>query len=221
MQAPTRIPSAVAQSEYNSGVLSDRPPRLIVALRDGTPVRVRLVRPDDRGLVLRGVGEMSGTSRYMRFFAGTPGITDRQARYFTDIDQVNHVAVCGVEPTDAEDRGYGIARFVRDADDPHAAEFAVAVIDAMQRRGLGTVLLAALHVLARARGVRELRGEILSENPVMLEWLPRLGATLDAIHDPAYRLSRWTVRPAGAPPVPGIAPDFALWLERLRPTFGG
>jgi GNAT superfamily N-acetyltransferase len=38
-------------------------------------------------------------------------------------------------------RGVGIARYIRDAEDPQAAEVAVTVLDHWQRRGLGTELL--------------------------------------------------------------------------------
>ena len=192
-------------------------PALIVALRDGTPVRIRPVRPDDRARLLRGVREMSRTSRYMRFFATAREMSDEQARYFTESDQLNHVAVCAIEPTDAEQRGYGIARFVRDANDPQIAEFAVAVIDEMQGRGLGTILLAALYLRAQSLGVEELRAEILAENPVLPCWLPRLGATLHATASPAYRLIRWPVAPSGNPhPKEGsAAADFLGWLDCL------
>ena len=196
-------------------------PALVVALRDGAPVRIRLVRPDDRARLLRGVREMSRTSRYMRFFATTREMSDDQARYFTEIDQINHVAVCAGEPTDTEDRGYGIARFVRDANNPYIAEFAVAVIDEMQGRGLGTVLIAGLYLLAQARGIRELRGDVLAENPIIGRWLLRLSAKLQATHDSACQMILWPVLPAGVtPPVHGAAKNFIHWLERLRSTFG-
>jgi acetyltransferase len=195
-------------------------PSLVVPLRDGTPVRIRLVRPDDHGRLLRGVSEMSGTSRYLRFFTATRGMTADQARYFTEIDQTNHVAVCAVEPTDTEARGYGIARFVRDTDDPHTADFAIAVIDSLQGRGLGTVLIAALHVLAHARGIRELRGEVLADNPILPRWLPRLSATLQTANNTAYKNIRWLVRSAGeSTPSSGDA-NFFDWVTRLEPTFG-
>ena len=76
----------------------------ILLFRDGTPVRLRMVRPDDRRLLQRGVREMSNTSRFMRFFASTREMTDEQAHHFSDIDQIQHVAVCAVEPTIAEQR---------------------------------------------------------------------------------------------------------------------
>jgi GNAT superfamily N-acetyltransferase len=191
---------------------------LDVTLRDATPVRIRSVIPEDRGRVIRGVSEMSRTSRYLRFFVNTAGVTDEQARYLTDVDQVDHVALCAVEPTPEEERGYGIARFVRDRTDRPAAEFAVAIIDEMQHRGLGTVLMAGLYLRAQAAGVRELRGDVLAENPVMPAWMPRLGATLRPTDEPGYQMIHWPILPAGQ--TPRGSERFAGWIDRLRPVFG-
>lgn len=78
---------------------STRLPALVVAVRGGTPARIP---PNDSARSLRGVREMSRTSRHMRFFATTRKMSPEQARYFMEIDQVNHVARCADEPTDAE-----------------------------------------------------------------------------------------------------------------------
>ena len=47
----------------------------------------------------------------------------------------------------------GIARYVRDRDDPQTAEIAVTVVDDWQGRGLGTELLTQLSGRARREGV--------------------------------------------------------------------
>ena len=47
----------------------------------------------------------------------------------------------------------GIARYIRDADDPQTAEVAVTVVDDWQGRGLGTELLAELTDRARPAGI--------------------------------------------------------------------
>jgi GNAT superfamily N-acetyltransferase len=158
----------------------------------------------------------------MRSFVSTRELTKEQARYFAEVDQIRHVAICAVEPTVAEERGYGIARFMRDVDNPAAAEFAVAVIDEMQQRGLGTLLLAALYLRAQALGVAELRSEILAENPVMPRSLPRLGGAILPAGHPAYRVIRWPVAPVGERPVVDHVADdnFMIALDRLRLDFG-
>jgi hypothetical protein len=104
-----------------------------MTLADGTPVWVRPVVPEDREGLRQGYREMSRTSRYMRFFTAGAEISEERARYFTEVDQRDHVAWWAVEPV-SDLRGYGIARFVRDAGQPDRADFAIAIIDEMQGR---------------------------------------------------------------------------------------
>ena len=133
-----------------------------MTLADRTPVWVRPVVATDRQGLREGYREMSRTARYLRFFTVGNEMSDIRARYFTEVDQRDHIAWCGVEPVH-NGRGYGIARFVRDAAQPNRADFAIAVVDDMQGKGLGTILLATLYVLAQAGGIEELHGEFMPD----------------------------------------------------------
>lgn len=145
-------------------------------LADGKPVLIRPVLPEDKERLAAGVAAMSGNSRYLRFFTGTTQLSPEQLAYFTEVDQENHVAWCALDPATPEFRGLGLGRFVRSAEDPSIAEWALAVIDPMQGRGLGTVLLAMLHIQARRLGIRILRGLVLPENQPVIDWMTDLGA---------------------------------------------
>ena len=68
-----------------------------------------------------------------------------------------------------------MARYVRDADRPHAAEAAVSVIDAMQGRGLGGLLLRRLCHRAAQNGIRVFTAELLTSNHSMLQLFEKLG----------------------------------------------
>jgi GNAT superfamily N-acetyltransferase len=92
------------------------------------------------------------------------------------VDQQNHVAWIAVNPLLPNEPGLGIGRFVRRDDQPSVAEFALTVIDAAQRKGLGSAVLAVLYVLAQERDVRTFQGIVLRENRVVADWLARLGA---------------------------------------------
>jgi len=61
----------------------------------------------------------------------------------------------------------GIARYVRDREDPHAAEIAVTVIDGWQGRGLGTELLARLSERACQEGIRRFTAAVAADNAAM------------------------------------------------------
>ena len=88
----------------------------------------------------------------MRFLTDKKTLSAAELRYYTEIDHHDHEALGALSPADG--RGVGIARYVRDADDPQAAEIAVTIADDWQGRGLGTELLAELSDRARQAGIR-------------------------------------------------------------------
>jgi GNAT superfamily N-acetyltransferase len=123
-----------------------------VVLRDGSKVVIRPVRGEDAPLLADGFTRLGPESRRLRFLRRKDELSAAELRYFTDVDHHDHEALGALEHTGG--RGVGIARYIRDADDPHAAEIAVTVVDDWQGRGLGTELLAQLSGRARAEGIR-------------------------------------------------------------------
>jgi len=77
----------------------------------------------------------------------------------------------------------GVTRYVLDASN-QSAEFAIVVADAWQGRGVGKRLLAKLIDIARRRGIKRLYGDILGTNRPMLEFVRKLGFTLERHEDP-------------------------------------
>ena len=127
---------------------------------------MRFIGPADRARLAAGFQNLSRESRYLRFFTAMPALPDRILDRLVATDGSKHVAigaeVASDDPAVAE--GLGVARFIRLDDAPDVAEVAVAVVDAKQRLGLGTLLLRALVDAARERGVRRFRATVLSEN---------------------------------------------------------
>jgi RimJ/RimL family protein N-acetyltransferase len=141
-------------------------PAVVHHLRDGTPVRLRLIGPADRARLAAGFEKLSRESRYWRFFTAMPRLPERMLDRLVATDGWKHVAigaeVASEDPATAE--GLGVARFIRLDDAPDVAEVAVAVVDAKQGLGLGSLLLRALVDAARERGIRRFRAILLSEN---------------------------------------------------------
>ena len=118
-----------------------------VVLRDGSTVLIRQVRGTDAPLLADGFARLSPRSRQLRFLGPKTTLSATELRYFTEIDHHDHEAIGALSAADG--RGVGIARYVRDARDPQAAEIAVTIVDDWQERGLGTELLSRLSDLAR------------------------------------------------------------------------
>ena len=111
-------------------------------LRDGSTVLIRPVRPVDAQLLADGFARLSARSRRLRFLTPKQELSPAELRYFTDVDHHDHEALGALNHADGRD--VGIARYLRDADDPQAAEIAVTIIDDWQGQGLGTELVAQL-----------------------------------------------------------------------------
>jgi GNAT superfamily N-acetyltransferase len=143
-----------------------------IALRDGSRVRIRQGHSSDRDLLLRGFERLSPESRYRRFLAPTPELTEDMARYLTEIDHHDHEAMIALDESTGE--GIGVARYVRDPVRPEVAEVAVTVIDDWQGRGLGTLLLEVISARAREEGIAIFTALMLAMNEDMLDMLRRL-----------------------------------------------
>lgn len=135
-------------------------------LADGTRVRLRLLVPQDRDALARGFLRLSPESRYRRFFSAMPRLPESLLAYLTTTDNLNHLAVVAerIEDDGRAGEGVGVARFVRLKDAPDTAEAAVAVVDDMQGRGAGSLLLSLLARAARERGITKFTGVVQADN---------------------------------------------------------
>ena len=145
-------------------------------LRDGSKVVIRQVQPADAPLLADGFARLSPQSRRMRFLARKDQLSVAELRYFTDIDHHDHEALGALDQADG--RGVGVARYVRDADDPHAAEIAVTIVDDWQGRGLGTELLTRLSGRARSEGICRFTALVAADNMAMARLLRNMSASL-------------------------------------------
>ena len=138
---------------------------------DRARLLVREVRPEDKELFRIGMAGLSRRSRFQRFFTATPALTEAALRYFTEVDGVDHHAVIAVaQREDGALEPVGTARFVRlKPPRTDAAEFAVTILDAWQRRGISGILLGRLIRDAQARGIETFVADVLVENQAMLD----------------------------------------------------
>ena len=160
----------------------------VVALRDGTLVKIRPVVPEDKGRFLDGFSRLSPESRYRRFMAPLDELTPDMLVHFTEVDYVDHFAYVALLADEPGEPGVGVARYVRLADDPQVAEAAVTVIDEFQGRGLGTILVEALGAVALEHGIHRFRGYLLIDNRPMLDLLEQMGARAEFDSPGMYRV---------------------------------
>jgi RimJ/RimL family protein N-acetyltransferase len=147
-----------------------------VVLRDGSTVLIRPVSSMDAPLLADGFARLGPPSRWMRFLGTKTTLSAAELHYLTDVDHHDHEAIGALSATDG--RGVGIARYVRDTNDPRSAEIAVTIVDDWQGRGLGTELLARLSDRARQAGIDCFTALVSTQNTAMAGLLRTLGACL-------------------------------------------
>ncbi len=180
-------------------------------LPSGERVEVRSIRPSDKEPLRDEFKRLSPESRYRRFFTDKAELKDETLRYLTEVDGEDHVALVAIVPSlDLKsERGVGVARFIRLEGAPDVAEAAITVVDDMQRKGIGRVLLEELTRTALAHGVRKFRGEILAENVPMRRILEEAGAE---VRDGAEGTLVFDV------PLESVEPSFGEGASALLPA---
>jgi len=142
-------------------------------LRDGSPVEIRALRPEDEADMLAALEQTSAQSLQRRFFVMKRHFSDKELAFFMDIDFRNHVALVVLTEEASRKVIAGGARYI--VFEPGRAEMAFVVIDAWQGRGIGSILMRHLAKLAGEAGLRELTAEVLPENAAMLNVFRKFG----------------------------------------------
>ena len=150
----------------------------VVTLADGGRIRIRPLVGSDRAELAQRYLELSPEARRLRFFNAPDHLSDRLLDYLMDVDGDDRCALVAQAIDDEASPGVGLARWVRDRDDPSAAEAAVTVLDAYQHRGIATVLLRELADEARRHGISTFTACVMWENRELLDGLRAFGAVV-------------------------------------------
>jgi RimJ/RimL family protein N-acetyltransferase len=151
-------------------------------LPDGAPVLIRPIRADDKRMLTDGLRRLSDESVHRRFLTPKRSFSRAELRYLTEVDGRDHVALVAEHPSGPVRRLIAVARFVRLADDPHAAEVAITVSDDWQGRGLGSLLSEQLAAEARALGIRRFTATMAANNVPAHRLMARLTDQLEQHH---------------------------------------
>jgi acetyl coenzyme A synthetase (ADP forming)-like protein len=134
-----------------------------VVLRDGSTVRIRVMRPSDEAGLRALLTSLSEDSRWLRFYClQNSSALAAEAHREANLDQAFGLVACSGD----QDRVVGHAFYVVIAEE--RAEVAFTIANDFQGRGLGTILLCQLAEVAAANGVRIFEAEVIAANHAML-----------------------------------------------------
>ena len=156
--------------------------------KDGTPVTIRPIRPEDEPLMVQFHHTLSERSVYLRYFCSLSLSTrvehERLVRIcFASYDRGFALVADRKNPETGQHEVLGVGRF--SAINRFEAEAAVLVSDQWQGRGLGTELLSRVARVAREEKMRRLSGEILRDNLATQAIFKKVGFRLSLTDDPS------------------------------------
>ena len=158
---------------------------------------VRPVHPNDAQMLQALVQGLSPESRWFRFVSRFHELPPSMLSRFTLIDYDREMALVAVvmERSNAPDgtildseRIVGVSRYVTNPDQT-SCEFSLVVADEFSGKGIGSRLLESIIDVARDRGLSEVDGLVLANNPDMLKLVRRIGFTVKSFpEDPDFKL---------------------------------
>lgn len=147
-------------------------------LRDGTPVRVRAARPEDRQRIVDFFEHLEAQTIYTRFFGPRKQLTDKELGTIDQNDFVARTILLATVGDAPDETVIAAGSYVVDppsGSPPRSAEMAFTVEEDFQGQGLAGHLLRALIGIAREHGLERLTAEVLSHNAPMLAVFRRAG----------------------------------------------
>ncbi|WP_162143157.1 GNAT family N-acetyltransferase [Granulicoccus phenolivorans] len=160
-----------------------------VLLSDGSTAHLRPIRPDDADRLVAFYARVSPESKYLRFFAPYPELSDADVKKFTEVDYDNRVALIITVGDDM----VAVGRY--DRLNESDAEVAFLVQDDQQGRGLGQLLLEHLAETARERHVKRFVAEILPQNRRMVSVFSDAGYTVSREYEDGIIACEFAILP--------------------------
>jgi acetyltransferase len=179
----------------------------VVQAANGGRVTIRPTLPQDIGLQREFFRALSAEGRYFRFMTPLHELPEVLAQRFASSDYRGHLALLAEVFEDGRETMIGEARYVVDERDPTTCEFAIAVADAWQSRGIAHALLDRLERQAAASGIRRMVADTLLANRAMIGLAAQTGYAVRASREDATlaRLEK-NLTPSTAPlPVQPLA----------------
>ncbi|HEY2558713.1 MAG TPA: GNAT family N-acetyltransferase [Caldimonas sp.] len=146
-----------------------------IALRDGTPATIRVMRSDDRGRLEAAFASLDRDSIYTRFFGLRNELPGRALDRIAEIDFVQLAGLVATVGRNGGEVIVGSCTYVGLDDGSGAAEVAFTIADGYQGQGLGGRLLAAMAGFARRHGLARFTADVLANNAAMLKVFQRSG----------------------------------------------
>lgn len=173
---------------------SERSGRLL--LRDGSAATLRSAGPDDKKAIAEFFSSLPAASRRHPFFADAALAGELTDSFCDPSDPSSRLSLVVTRLAAGQPRIIACGAYV--ARNERSVEIAVAVGDLFQGKGIGTLLLERLALLAAANGFRRLRAIMTIENQAAIEVFRDSGFDYRLHHDGDFVAIDLSLAPSAA-----------------------
>jgi len=151
-------------------------------LRDGTPVLIRAIRPDDRQRIIEAFRKLEPETIYTRFFSAKKELTETDLNRIEASDFVHAVALVATIGEGAQEIiiGGGAYTVLDRPGEPPTAEVSFTIEEDYHGQGLSGLFMRLLAQIGRERGICRFEAEVLAGNTPMLKVFQRCGLPLQS-----------------------------------------
>ncbi len=147
--------------------------------KDDLAVDFRAIKPSDVEDMRRLFYRFSDTSVYYRYFSPIKTMPHAKMQAYVNVDYRQTMSIVGLVREMGEGSIIAEARFVRESEEP-VADVAFVVDEKYQGYGIATFMLKMLVRLAKERGLRGFKADVLASNKAMLKVFERSGLAVEA-----------------------------------------
>ena len=165
-----------------------------LTLRDGTPVLIRQLVPEDAALYPDFLGDVTAEDLRLRFFGPMREVSHELLDKLMHYDPACAMAFIALD--EQTQKMLGVVR-LHDNTSGETAEFAILVRSQLKDHGVGWLLMKRMIEFSRRKDLKVVQGQVLSENTTMLAMCAELGFHIaDDPDDPGVKTVTLPLRTA-------------------------
>jgi RimJ/RimL family protein N-acetyltransferase len=143
-----------------------------LTLLDGTPVLIRRLVAEDAALYSDFLSDVTAADLRLRFFASMREVSHALLDKLIHYDPAHAMAFIAVD--ELSRKMLGVVR-LHDDTSGESAEFAILVRSGLKGHGVGWLLMKHMIGFSKHKNLKTVRGQVLSENTIMLAMCAELG----------------------------------------------
>src|SRR3990172_3789188 len=209
--------SRIKKELYLPPLYQDSPEEGRLILRDGSTATIGIIQPEDQKALRDFFDRLSPESRWRRFFSVAKPNDEMVRSLCNPADPRTQLTLVVRRVIEGEEHIIAAGSYW--AQDDKKAEVAMSVEDAFQGKGIGTLLLERLALLAARKGFVQFWATTRASNQAMLEVFRRSGFPLHLERQDGYVQLNFSVLPTQARMERSETLDRVFTTASLLPIF--